>query len=377
MKSAHDHINCEALFTPLKLGHLRLKNRVVMAPMTREAARGGVPTPEMRAYYRRRAAGGAGLIITEGAPPDLTGSFGSTVPRFYGADALTQWGHIVREVKQTGCAIFAQLWHVGAFEPSLIGMTNTHVPGPTRQSPSGLAAPALELGRKMNKADIDAAINAFSIAALEARNLGFDGVEIHAAHGYLPDQFFWKFTNSRKDRFGGSLANRARFAAEVVTGCRATCGPAFPISLRFSQWKQLDYDARIARSPDELETLLAPLVRAGVSVFHVSTRRFWEPGFAASQKTLAGWTRIVTGLPVIAVGSVGLDKDFKSAEGKTLADPLRHSIELAASKIAQSEFDLIAVGRAMLANADWARIVQAGEFEALKPFEKRALDTLD
>jgi len=99
-------------------------------------------------------------------------------------------------------------------------------------------------------------IEAFGSAAAEARSAGFDGVEIHGAHGYLVDQFLWEHTNRRSDAYGGSFENRLRFAVEVVAAVRAAVGPDFPVILRFSQWKMGDYSGKLVGSPEELETLL-------------------------------------------------------------------------------------------------------------------------
>lgn len=366
----------QALFTPLQVDGLWLKNRIVMAPMTREQAPNGIPTDAMARYYGRRAAGGTGLIITEGAPPSLAGSFSPTVPRLYGKDALDGWRRVVNAVHEGGSAIMAQIWHVGAFEPSFVGMQDSFDTDPVRLSPSGLAGPERPYGQVMLEGDIESTIDAYADAATAAHGVGFDGIEIHGAHGYLPDQFFWSATNRRNDGYGGNLSNRARFAAELITACRRRCGPAFPISFRFSQWKQLDYGAQIVESPKQLETLLRPLADAGVTIFHCSTRRFWEPAFAGSERSLAAWTRHLLGLPVIAVGSVTLGNDFKSAGGKILAEPAPEQLDMIHQCIERGDFDLIAIGRALLANPDWAHIVRDGRLDDLKAFEKRMIEQL-
>jgi 2,4-dienoyl-CoA reductase-like NADH-dependent reductase (Old Yellow Enzyme family) len=229
----------------------------------------------------------------------------------------------------------------------------------------------------MDAQDIDRTIGGFADAALAAKQAGFDGIEIHGAHGYLPDQFLWKSTNRRADRYGGSIANRARFAAEIVAECRHRCGPEFAISFRFSQWKQLDYDARIADTPAELAALLTPIVDAGVNLLHASTRRFWAPAFDGSDRSLAAWARHLTSLPVIAVGSVTLGNDFKSALGKTEAAIDVAQLEQLADCLERGDFDLIAIGRALLANPDWARIVSSGRYAELEPFTKAMLSSLD
>ena len=362
------------LARPLSLGGVTLRNRLVMAPMTREAAPDGVPTPEMAAYYARRAEGGAGLIVTEGAAPNEEGRFGRDVPRLYGADALRGWEKVVQGVHDAGAAIFAQIWHVGAFAPSMIGMDDSLAVA--RLSPSGLAAPGRPFGRAMSRAEIAATLADYAKAARAARAVGFDGVEIHAAHGYLPDQFFAADTNHRDDHYGGGLAQRARFGAELVAGCKAAAGPDFPVVLRISQWKQLDYAARVVESPEELARWLAPLAAAGTDGFHVSTRRFWDPAFAGNETSLAAFVRRLTNLPVIAVGSLLMDIDFKAARGKLRADLAPATLDWAAEGIERGEFDLIASGRAHLANADLAARILQGRVGTLQGYKRAHLAQL-
>ena len=153
-------------------------------------------------------------------------------------------------------------------------------------------------------------IRAFGQAARSAERLGFDGLEIHGAHGYLLDQFFWDGTNQRADGYGGDLVARTRFAVEVIREIRSQVSPEFPVCLRFSQWKLQDYTAKLAQNPAELESFLAPLAAAGVDLFHCSQRRFWEPEFEGSRLNLAGWTRKLTGKPTVTVGSITLNEEF-------------------------------------------------------------------
>ena len=363
-----------ALFEPLVLGRLALRNRIVMAPMTRERATDGAPGPDMLAYYTRRAQGGVGLIITEGMAPDAAGAFGATVPRFFGAQRA-RWRAVVDAVHAQGARILPQLWHVGAFDPSLIGMGDSAVI--ERLSPSGLAAPGRPLGRAMQEADIADTVAAFADAAAAARDLGFDGIEIHGAHGYLPDQFLWAGTNRRSDAYGGDLRGRTRFVAELVQACRRSTAADFPIVFRYSQWKQLDYAARLAENPQELQQLLQALVDAGVDIFHCSTRRYWEPAFEGEDRSLAAWTRHLSGKPVIAVGSASLNNEFKSALGKVRAEIEPQDIRRMAAGLERGDYDLIAMGRALIANPDWVHQVQAGRLDRLRTFTKDMLDTLD
>jgi len=196
-----------------------------------------------------------------------------------------------------------------------------------------------------------------------------DGVEIHGAHGYLIDQFFWEGSNQRTDEYGGSLANRSRFAVELVAAVRAAVGPDYPIIFRFSQWKQQDYTARLVTTPEQLGEFL-------VDIFHCSTRRFWEPEFEGSELNLAGWTRQLTSKPTITVGSVGLDGEFLQFMVKTdkVAQPA--NIEGLLERLNRQEFDLVAVGRALICDPDWALKVREGRMQEILPFSREALKTL-
>jgi len=229
----------------------------------------------------------------------------------------------------------------------------------------------------MSQQDIDDVVAAFARAAADARSCGFDAVELHGAHGYLIDQFFWEGTNQRTDAYGGSMARRGRFAVEIIAAVRAAVGPDFPVIFRFSQWKQQDFSARLASTPQELEAFLAPLGAAGVDIFHCSTRRFWEPEFDGSDLNLAGWTKKLTGKPTITVGSVGLNADFIPKPGEsTFREAEPASLDELLQRLQAGEFDLVAVGRALIANPDWVQLVQSESLAKMKAFRKEDLATL-
>ncbi|WP_313458397.1 NADH:flavin oxidoreductase [Pseudomonas sp.] len=359
-----------ALFQPVTLGALQLPTRVVMAPMTRTFCPGGVPHAGVVEYYRRRAAAGVGLIITEGTTVEHRAANGyANVPRFHGEDALAGWQQVVEAVHAEGGRIVPQLWHVGAVR-RLGTEPDASVPG---YGPSEKVKDGQVLVHAMTYEDIREVIAAFAQAARDAKAIGMDGVEIHGAHGYLIDQFFWAASNRRSDEYGGDLAGRSRFAIELIQAVRAAVGPDFPIIFRFSQWKQQDYSARLVDTPEALAAFLAPLSAAGVDIFHCSTRRFWEPEFPGSVLNLAGWARTLTGKPTITVGSVGLDGEFlqfmvdtdKVAQPASLEDLLR--------RLDDQEFDLVAVGRALLVDAQWAQKVRDGREAEVLPFSREAL----
>lgn len=363
----------KALFEPFRLGNLELPTRVVMAPMTRSFSPGGVPNSKVIEYYRRRAAAGVGLIITEGTTVNHPAANGyPNVPRFYGEDALAGWKKVVDAVHAEGGRIVPQLWHVGNVR-KLGTEPDGDVPG---YGPMEKLKDGKEVVHGMTQADIDNVIGAFAQAARDAQSIGMDGVEIHGAHGYLVDQFFWEGSNQRTDGYGGSLANRSRFAIELIKAVRAAVGPDFPIILRFSQWKQQDYSARLVLTPEALGDFLQPLSDAGVDIFHCSTRRFWEPEFDGSDLNLAGWTRKLTGKPTITVGSVGLDGEFLQFMVNT--DKVAKPADLGAllTRLNNQEFDLVAVGRALLVDPDWAVKVRDGRQEDILPFSREALMSL-
>ncbi len=366
----------DVLFQPLTLGNITLSNRVVMAPMTRQMSPNNVPGDNVVEYYRKRAAGGVGLIITEGTCVNHAASnMSAGIPSIFGDAALAGWKKVVDAVHGEGGKIMPQLWHVGSArrkgsEP------NPDVPG---FGPSGMTAPGKVRCHAMSEDDINDVIAAFADAAKNAQDVGFDGVEIHGAHGYLIDQFFWEGLNQREDKWGGSLENRSRFAIEIIKAIRKKVGADFTIILRWSQWKQQEYTARLVETPEELEAFLTPLCDAGVDVFHCSTRRFWEPEFEGSDLNLAGWTKKLTGKPTITVGSVGLDTDFiaKPAEGVMFSEAKTASIDNLLERMEREEFEMVAVGRALIANANWSNMVRAGKSSELKAYTKEMLGSLD
>lgn len=354
------------LFTPQTFGSLTVPTRWVMAPMTRERSPGGIPGEDVLAYYERRARYRVGLIVTEGVGiPHPSAVGGAGVPRLYEEEPLAAWQRIVNAVHAAGGRIVPQLWHQG-FERK-----HYDHPHPEARSmgPSGYNGKGELVGEPMSEADIQSVIAAFAEGAATAKKLGFDGIEIHGAHGYLLDQFFWAMTNRRTDLYGGSLVARTRLAAEVVRACRQAVGADFPIILRISQWKVADYEAKLAKTPEELASFLTPLAEAGVDIFHGSTRRFWELEFAGSELNFPGWIKKLTGKPVITVGSVGNDleelKEF--LRGKRTG---ASSLEKVLGMIERNEVDLVALGRQILADPEWVAKVETARVDELQPVPK-------
>lgn len=352
-------MNVESLFSPFTYKNLTLKNRFVMAPMTRAFSADGVPSDDVAAYYKRRALGEVGLIITEGTVINRPASKNmKDIPNFYGEQALQGWQKVVTDVHQAHGKIAPQIWHVG----------NT-------KAGEWLPDAPLESPDTMSVTDIEDTIAAFAASAKNAKDLGFDAIELHGAHGYLIDQFFWKETNSRNDHFGGNtIKDRNSFAIEVVKAVRKAVGPEMVIILRVSQWKQQDYTVKIAYTPKELEEWIVPLAEAGVDIFHGSQRRYWEPEFEGSDLNFSGWIKKVSGQPTITVGSVGLSGDFMGAFAGKGADS--SGIEELVKRYERGDFDLVAVGRSLLQNPNWLLKVKEHRFSDIEAFDASSLQKL-
>lgn len=373
------------IFRPLTVRGVTLRNRIVMSPMTRMASPGGVPSEPMAAYYRRRAEHDVGLIVTEGIGVDHPTALGSgslaeaNMPELHGEAAIARWSEIVAVVHQAGGVIFPQLWHQGPIRahrtgpyPELMSSRPSGLWGP-RGGFSTVPAPYLEEMLKptapMTDEDIVDVIAGFARSAANARAAGFDGIAVHGAHGYLPDAFFWHETNLRDDRWGGTaLRERARFGAELVKAIRAEAGD-MPIMFRYSQWKQQDYEGHLARTPAELEGLLGALADAGVDIFDASTRYYHHAAFEGSPLTLAGWTRKLTGKTTMAVGGIGLLNELKNSFAGEVGTV--NNVPDVEQRMEAGEFDLVGVGRSLIADPAWVEKVRAGE--PFAPFHPRVL----
>ena len=361
----------DILFKPFEYGGLKLKNRFVMAPMTRSFSPTGAPGDDVVAYYRRRAEAGVGLILSEGVHPNTTTAAGTLrVPHIASDAARAGWKKVIDAVKDAGGKMGIQLWHEGANR----NPAKTAHPEIPSWSPSGFKVRGKPLWGPMTEEEIETAITEFVDAAVAVKELDFDCVEFHGAHSYLIDSFFWDQMNERVDRWGGDFQGRTRLACEIIRRTRKKVGPGFPLLIRLSQWKQQDFDAKIAKNPDEMRAWLSPLVDAGIDVFHCSQRRFWEPEFENSDLNFAGWAKKLTGKPSISVGSVGLSGEFIASYAGEVSKPA--SLDRLVQMMARGDFDLIAVGRALLADPHWVEKVREGRTDELKDFSREAMATL-
>ena len=261
------------LFTPTTLGNLQLKNRLVMAPMTRSRAIGNVPNERMEKYYQLRAA--AGLIITEGTAPSPNGLGYARIPGMFSDAQVQGWRRVTDNVHRAGGKIFVQLMHTGR-----VGHPLNLPSGARLLAPSAIAAPG-EMwtdnnGKQphpvpipMSEADINEAIGEYAAASGRAMEAGFDGVELHGANGYLIDQFLNTASNHRTDRWGGSIENRIRFAVETARAAVDAIG-ADRVGLRLSP-----YGVSVGMAPDPemdrlYEQLIVELNHIGLVYIHIA-----------------------------------------------------------------------------------------------------------
>ncbi|MEU2002607.1 12-oxophytodienoate reductase [Rhodococcus sp. NPDC019627] len=364
----------DPLFSPLLLNTASVRNRFVLPAMQR-GSRDYKPTTGMADTLRNTANDGPGIIISEGAAPDHPAGYWQPAFSIIGRDTVDEWGHVAREVLDTGDVTFLmQLWHPGALRLIVDGVPNPYPDHPAL-SPSGLVQEGRTNGIAMTKQDLEDTKNAYVDSAIIAQKLGAHGIEVHCAHGYLLDLFLWHETNRRKDEYGGdTLVDRAAYPAEIISAIRAATGPDFIISVRFSQWKEVDYGARIAQSPDDLEPFLVRMQESGADLFHVSTRRFDAIAWPEldSRRSLAAWVKTMTDRPVISIGSVGLSTDLASDVFDN-QDPklqVEDDIERVRQGLKEGDFDLIGVGRAQISNPDFVDRVRNSEYTNLREFRK-------
>ncbi|MBL4622022.1 MAG: hypothetical protein JKY89_06460 [Immundisolibacteraceae bacterium] len=384
IESAGGNGELSRLFSPIKIAGLELPNRVVMAPMTRSfCGASAVPTAEVAAYYAARAAGGCGLIITEGTVVNMTDAHGySGIPALCNDEQQAGWLQVTDAVHEAGGKIAIQLWHTGRLGHSRA------MSGGQPLAPSAIAAQGLfrdfgdretlahdlpyEQPQAISLSQIDRVIEDFSEAAQRAVAAGFDAIELHGANGYLIHTFFNNSSNQRSDKFGGDVAGRSEFAVRLIRSVRSAIG-SLPLGIRLAQHAVNDYQWVTWADQSELAICLELLKSAGIDLLHSSGYRMDAPAFADGESLVAALKRL-SGLP--AIGSGGITHSNTTAESfaggvADLADPA-----VAERALEHGECDLIAVGRGLIANPDWADRVESGDWRSLAPFDASMLATL-
>ncbi|WP_432816060.1 alkene reductase [Sutcliffiella horikoshii] len=330
------------LLNPITIGNWHLKSKVVMAPMTRSFADNNTGTvgKDIVTYYRKRAKDGIGLIITEGINPSLRGKGTFGVPGLYTNSQVDAWQKVTEAVHEEGGKIVAQLWHVGR-------LTHRELTGGfPPQSPSIIKADGLvhrlrkpyETPEEMSKKDIKEVIQEYALAARNAIKAGFDGVEIHGAHGYLIDQFNSEVTNKRTDEYGGDILNRLLFMKEVLNAVINEVGKERTI-IRFSEIKDDIPDYKWANPEENIKAYIQVFKEVGIQIIHPSTNNFTKKmtdDMTFHQLVRKYWEGIIIG-----VGNL--------------------NTKIASEAIKEGTIDLAAFGRPLLANPDFINKIKEGQ----------------
>jgi len=336
-----------------------LPNRAVLAPMSRvSAAEGGLATKRMQEYYGAFARGGFAIVITEGTYTDTDASQGyDRQPGIATEPQAEAWRSVANEIRATGAVAIMQLMHAGALSQRTRG--NRRTIAPSRIRARGLMMPSYggsgpyRLPSAMTEGDIRSAREGFARAASRTLDAGFDGIEIHAANGYLLDQFNTTYTNQRTDHYGGTPENRIRLTAEIVDTIRSAAPSDFIVGVRLSEAKVNDFEYRWPGGQDEATTIFSTLASVGVSYFHMAGEgRGFRDAIGSTTEPFTTLARRLTGLPVIANGGLG--------------DPA-----LADEVIRDGHADLIAIGMTALSNPDWPGRIERGS--TIAPFNPEML----
>lgn len=334
------------LFSSAQLGTLSLRNRVLVSSLTRTSATAdGQVTPEMIRYYENFARGGWGLVATEATYIDQKFSQGYFFqPGIANDEQARSWSEVVSAVHAHGTPIVMQLFHAGA-----VNQGNHWVAGsiaPSAVAPKGMQISRyrghngpFQTPREITIAEIREITQSFALAAKRAVSVGFDGVEIHGANGYLPDQFLTVYTNRRSDDYNGKVHNRLRFHLEVLAAVRDAI-PGKLLGVRVSQTKVNDLNYEWPGKVEDAKIVFSEIKKTGVDVIHVAAHHGVSPSFGTS-KSLSGLAKQFSGLPVIANGK--------------LHDPI-----LAEAALSDSEGDFVSIGKGALADSEWPNKVMQG-----------------
>lgn len=333
------------LFSKGNLGACLAKNRYIVAPMTRVSAdKDGVANETMEKYYERFAKGGFGVIITEGIYTDKQFSQGYyNQPGIVDKEQTEAWSKIVQTVHDHGALMIAQLMHAG-------GQSQGNAYQDTTKAPSAVAPKGNQLGFyggsgpfpvpvEMTIADIEVVKNSFVESAVNAKEAGFEGVEIHGANGYLLDQFLTDYLNHREDEYGGRLENRLRLLTEVIYEVRRAVGDDFVVGIRISQGKVADQSYKWPEGQSAAEDIFTSLGKTGLDYIHTTDQDGSEPSFGEDSMTLAEAATTFSHLPVIVNGQ--------------LADPSKAEVLLQ-----KEQAGFISLGTSALANPDLPRKVE-------------------
>lgn len=334
------------LFRPLTIRGKTIKNRCAVPPMVTDyCTEDGKATERFIAYHEAKAKGGFGLIITEDYAIDPLGRGFSKVAGLWNDDQIESHSELPKRVHQYGAVILAQIYHSGR-------QTNRDAIQSSPYSSTPIMCPfGTDVPNAFTTEEVSETVSKYGDTALRAKKCGFDGVEIHGAHGYLITQFLSPYSNKRVDKYGGSFFNRARFAIEIIRDVRAKCGEDFIIDMRISADELVEGGLTL----EDNKALVPYLEEAGLDMIHVSAGNYLSVDLnVPSAYVKHAWfvdmakeIKEICNIPVIAVSRIN--------------DPI-----LANSILRSGKADFVAMGRASLADPELPNKAQEGRFEDIR-----------
>lgn len=333
----------DVVFSPFPLKNYRLKNRLGVAPMTRMSSPGdSIPRKDVLEFLVRRATNGAAIVFTEGIVTDYESAQGyPRQARFLTQPQINAWKPVVKSIQDAGTVAIAQLFHCGRVAwPEVNPAGRIVAPSaivPKQKNP--LTGKPYPVPDEMSRFDIEHVVNGFVETAKGAIAAGFDGVEIHGAHGYLITQFLSSYSNGRKDDYGGPVENRFRLARDIIRAVRPVVPADHLLTFRISNWGIADMEVSLFQSKEEWQEMIRLLSAEPVDAISVSTYRYADKAFG-TDKTMAGLTREVTKLPLMICGQIH--------DRATCEDALKDA-------------DIALSAKSMLLNPNWVEEVRQGK----------------
>ena len=329
------------LFSQFKLKDFILKNRIGVAPMTRmSAAADSIPRQDVLDFLVRRAKNGTSIIFTEAIVTDYESAQGYPgQSRILTQPQIDAWKPVVEEIQSQGSIAIMQMFHCGRMAwPEANPANRSIAPSPiTPKQDNPMTGEPYPVPEAMSNFDIDHVITGFVETAKGAVEAGFDGIEIHGAHGYLINQFLSPYSNRRTDSYGGSVENRYRFAHEVIQAVRKVIPDDRLLTFRISNWGVADMEVSLFDSKEEYQEIIRRLANEPIDAISVSTYGYNEKGFG-TDKNMAQLTREITDLPLMICGGI---------------------FDRASSEEALQDADIILSGKSLLLNPNWVEEVQA------------------
>ena len=344
----------EKLFTPFTIKNFTLKNRIGVAPMTRmSAAADSIPRQDVFDFLIRRAKKGASIVYTEAIVTDYESAQGYPgQARILTQPQIDAWKPVVKAIQKEGALAIMQMFHCGRMAWPEVNPANRSIaPSPiTPKQDNPMTGVPYPVPEAMSLFDIEHVIAGFVETAKGAIEAGFDGIEIHGAHGYLINQFLSPYSNQRSDEYGGSVENRYRFAHEVIQAVHQVIPDDRLLVVRISNWGVADMEVSLFDTKEEYQELIKLFSKEPIDAISVSTYEYQQKTFG-SNKNMAQLTREATDLPVMICGGI---YDRVSAED------------------ALQDADIVLSGKSLLLNSNWVEDVRADK--ALNRYKSEEAD---